>query len=336
MQISVLRSAALLTSLVVAGSVFAGITPAAAETSSCVATELPLPAGTPSDVFAGLSASDSSGRYQLGSLQDVQGNRTSLFWTDRGAPVVLAPFPGTNSPVDVNSKGTVAGVTQDADGKVQPWLYSRGVARKLAVPAHLNGVTLRAINDRGDVVGYGQDTVTGHTVPVVWPGGGKPQRLHASGSAYAVDINESGVVVGSTWTDDGETALVWKAWDAKPVTLTGEAGANVSPTKIRGNWIVGIQTLSDGSVIGARWNLRATKGVSFPNILDSVNSSGDVAYQTVDGKTFVSRPDGTQYAIDAAGYNTVRYLYERGQSVDAAGDRDYGWSRAVLWSGCAN
>ncbi|MFI5692746.1 hypothetical protein ACIA58_12960 [Kribbella sp. NPDC051586] len=336
MQISVLRPAAVLTSVVLAGSVVAGITPAAAESSSCVATELPLPAGTPSNVFADVTASDSSGRYQLGSLQDEQGNQTSLFWTDRGAPVVLAPLPGTNSPIDVNDKGTVLGTTRDADGKTQPWLYSHGVVRKLPVPAHLTGIAPRAINDRGDVVGYGQDPVTADSVPLVWPGGGNPQRLRASGSADAVDINEAGVVVGSTWTDAGETALVWKGWDDKPVAVTGEAGADIGLTKIRGNWFVGIQTLSDGSVIGARWNLRSTKGVSFPDILDGVNSSGDVAHRTADGTTVVSRPDGTQYAIDTVGFNSVRYLYDRGQSLDAAGSRDYGFSRAILWSGCSN
>jgi hypothetical protein len=65
------------------------------------------------------------------------------------------------------------------------------------------------------------------------------------------------------------------------------------------------------------------------------DSAGDVAYLTPDGKTFVARPDGTQYEINAPGYNTVEYLFERGQTYDAAGERDYGFGRAVLWSGCA-
>ncbi|WP_406047611.1 hypothetical protein [Kribbella sp. NBC_00889] len=49
----------------------------------------------------------------------------------------------------------------------------------------------------------------------------------------------------------------------------------------------------------------------------------------------MARPDGTKYAIDAEGYNSVRYLFDRGQTYDAAGDRDYGFSRAILWSACS-
>ncbi|MGW6282749.1 hypothetical protein [Kribbella sp. NPDC055071] len=63
---------------------------------------------------------------------------------------------------------------------------------------------------------------------------------------------------------------------------------------------------------------------------------GDVAYFDANGSTVVARRNGTQYAIDAPGYNTVEYLFEPGSAYDAAGDRDYGFGRAVLWSGCAS
>ena len=52
MQVSILRSAAVVTSAVLAGSVITGISPAAAESTACVATELKLPAGTPTEVNA--------------------------------------------------------------------------------------------------------------------------------------------------------------------------------------------------------------------------------------------------------------------------------------------
>ncbi|TCC38010.1 hypothetical protein [Kribbella speibonae] len=334
---SVLRSAAVAISAVLAGSVITGISPAAAQSSSCVATELRLPAGMPSNVFASLNASDSTGRYQVGSVQiDDVGTQRPLFWTDGGEPQVLEPLAGDRTTVfDVNKHGTVLGETWDAAGAGQLWLYSQGTVRKLKAPAHTAGLTARALNDRGDVVGYGFDSVADRTVPIVWPAGGKPVLLRASASAYAVDINENGVIVGSTWNDAGETGIVWKHWDATPVPVSGEAGADVSLTGIRGNWMIGIQTLSDGSLIGGRWQLGTPQGVSFPKILDAVNGSGDVAYLTDDGRTVVARPDGTQYEINAAGYNTVEYLFERGQAYDAAGDRDYGFARAVLWSGCA-
>jgi hypothetical protein len=341
-QLSAFRRVAVATSVALsvalAGSVVTGISPAVAQSSSgCVATELRLPAGMPTNVFASLAASDSTGRYQVGSVQidDVGRTHRALFWTDLGEPEVLEPFPGDTSAFDVNKQGTVLGVTRDADGRGNPWLYSHGTVRKLKAPAHTVGITARALNDRGDVVGYGQDTVTGRTVPIVWPAGGKPQQLPASESAYAVDINEAGVVVGSTSADGHETGAVWKQWDAAPVLVSGEPGANVSPTEIRGDWFIGIQTTSDGRLIGGRWNLDSPNVVTFPQILDAVNGSGDVAYFTADGRTLVERPDGTQYPIDAEGYNTVRHLFERGQAYDAGGDRDWGFSRAVLWSGCA-
>lgn len=336
MQMTVLRSAALTISAVLAGSVLTGVSAAAATpSSSCVATELRLPAGTPTAIFAGLSASDSSGRYQVGYTQTIEGDFSPLFWAD-GEPQRLEPIPGSRtSLIDVNKRGTVLGQTQVAGGQTQAWLYSNGTLRKLKPPAHITGITVSALNNRGDVVGYGADTVNGGVSAVVWPAGGKPQRLRIDGSAYTTDINDAGVVVGNTSDTEREAGVIWKRWDTKGALVTGKDGADVSLTKIRGNWFIGIQTNQDGSLSGGLWNTRSTRVVSFPTNLDAVNSSGDVAYLTDDGTSIVARPDGTQYVIDAEGYNTVRYLFERGQAYDAAGDRDYGFSRAILWSGCS-
>jgi hypothetical protein len=340
MQMSVLRSAATALSAVLAGSVLTAVAPAAAQSAAdsagCVATELRLPAGSPDNVFVSLAASDSTARYQVGHVQDINGTQRPLFWADGGEPQILEPLPGASTSVfDVNKQGTVLGVTSDSTGNRQFWLYSRGFVRKLKAPPNTSGITARALNDRGDVVGYGQDAAAGRTVPIVWPAGGKGQQLPSTGSSYAVDINEAGVVVGNTSTGEQQTGVIWKRWDSNPVPVSGEAGADVSLTEIRGDWFIGIQTLSDGSLIGGRWSLASTKAVSFPKILDAVNGSGDVAYLTDDARTVVARPDGTQYEINAPGYNTVQHLFERGQAYDAAGDRDYGYARAVLWSGCA-
>lgn len=341
MQLSVLRSAATALSAVVAGSVLVGVSPAkaqsTAQSASCVATELQLPAGSPTDVFVSLHASDSTARYQVGNVQDTTGARHPLFWTDGGEPQILEPLPGeSTSLIDVNKHGTVLGQTSNSDGtEGQPWLYSQGTVRKLKAPAHTIGISARALNDRGDVVGHGRDTVAGKTVPIVWPTGGKPQVLPAAASADAVDINEAGVVVGNTTSGELRTGALWKRWDSNPELVSGEAGADVWLRQIRGDWFVGLQSYDDGALTGGRWNTASATVVTFPEILDAVNGSGDVAYVTDDGRSIVARPDGTQYEITAAGYNTVRTLFERGQAYDAAGDRDYGFARAVLWSGCA-
>lgn len=336
MQKSILRSAAVLTSAVLAGAVVTGISPAmAAESSDCVANELKLPTGTPTDVHSNVYASDPTARYLVGNIQPFSGgDSTALLWT-AGEPKVLQPTAGrVSSAIDVNSKGTVLGSTEGVDGQTQGWLYSKGTYRNLKAPAGMEWITVRALNERGDVVGYGVDSVTDVSAPIVWPAGGNPRRLPSDGWTTTADINDAGVVIG-TVNDDTSTGLVWKRWDAKAQRITGQAGASVSLTKIRGSYITGVQVLSDGNLNGGLWNTRSTKFTSYPTFLDGVNSSGDVAYFS-EGKTIVARQDGTQYEISAEGYNTVEYLYERGKRYDAAGDRDYGYGRAVLWSGCAS
>ena len=120
--------------------------------------------------------------------------------------------------MDVNSKGTVLGGTELADGQSQPWLYSKGTYRKLELPAGMGW-----INERGDVVGTGSDKVTGRSSAIVWPAGGKPRRLLADDSTYGVDINDAGVVVSSLITEEGETGMIWKRWDASRCRATRRA-----------------------------------------------------------------------------------------------------------------
>jgi hypothetical protein len=304
----------------------------ASTTSHCVATELPLPAGTPTNVFASLSGADPSGRYQVGFIQNSPHN-IPLFWTDQKVQV-LEPSSGSDTRlVDVNSHGTVLGITGPA-GEDQPWLYSNGVFRNLEMPPGIDSVIVSAMNERGDVAGYGYDPAVGN-VGVVWPGDGSaPVRLQGD-DVLVADINDAGVVVGSISTETGELGMVWKRWDRKGQPV-GKIGMSLGLTHITGDWMIGVLTRSDGAIVGGLWNLRHPKGKIFPDILYSVNSSGDVAYTTPDGPAVVQRSDGTSYLIDAPGYNTPSRLFERGAAHDAAGDRDYGFARAMLWSGCSS
>ncbi|MEU4390272.1 hypothetical protein [Kribbella sp. NPDC023855] len=339
MRISVHRSAAMVMSAVLAGAVVTGVSPAAAESSTCVATELRLPAGTPSNVHSSLASSDVTGRYQVGHIQQPDGRLTPLLWT-AGEPSLLGPVPdGRSFVVDVNSRGVVLGFTVNPDGQRQPWLYSDGTHRKLAMPAGLVNISVKALNDRGDVVGSGLDEASSTSSAIVWPAAGEPRRLlatgSAAGSAEARDINEAGVVIGNFYTEAGAFGMIWRNWDTEGERVTGKNGASVGLRQVRGNWFIGYQSL-DGGYGGALFTTLSTEVASFPKILDGVNGSGDVTYTDDGGKAIVARPDGTQYAIDAVGHNTASYLFERGSAYDAAGDRDYGYGRAVLWSGCAS
>ncbi|MGW6282750.1 hypothetical protein [Kribbella sp. NPDC055071] len=235
MHISIHRSAAIVISAVLAGSVVTGIPPAAADPATCVATVLKLPAGTPGNVHSSLSAADPTGRYQIGYVTvGDQGDTSPLFWT-AGEPQVLAPFQGVHtSLLDVNSKGMVLGATEDSAYYWQPWLSSsNGTARKLTPPANMKGANAAALNERGDVVGTAVDKVTGQVSAVVWPANGKPRRLLAQGSSYAVDINDAGVVIGGVTGDETDTPTVWKRWDAKGSAVSG---SHAQLTKIRGSW----------------------------------------------------------------------------------------------------
>ncbi len=335
MHRSIHRSAAALLSAVLALSVLTGTTPASAEPGDCVATELPLPAGTPRNWDSHLSASDPTGRYQVGSSSyvDAEGRLDyhAVLWTG-GKPKVFDPPPGGfTSLTAVNSRGTVLGQTSDSAGRSRPWLYSHGTVRKLELPAHLKQVIALSLNVRGDVLGYGEDAA-GHSKPVIWPAGGKPQRLRADDGSFAVDINDAGVVIGH----DDTTGLLWKRWDAGPVRVTSPNGTNVKLTKIRGDWFVGSQTsLLNGNLISGEWNIPNTMFATYPAPPLSVNSAGDVAYYK-DGKTLVRRWNEPEYLIDAPGSDVVEYLFDPGQTYDAAGDLYGASNRAVLWSGCSN
>ncbi|TDD13038.1 hypothetical protein E1218_35045 [Kribbella turkmenica] len=259
-----------------------------------------------------------------------------MLWTEGEPQVLEPPSPGDYMiATDVNSKGTVLGATMDADWHARPWLYSKGTFRYLEVPAGLQAISVMALNERGDVVGNGFDSVTGYWAPVVWPAGRTPLRLPADIGSRAVDINDAGVVVGSVATEHGATGLVWKRWDAKGSPLTGTAGARVEPIAIAGNYVTGDQDLN-GVYTGTLWTTQNRVIVSYPHRLDAVNTAGDVAYFDDEVRTIVSRRDGTQYVIDTPGENSVKHLFEPGGTYDAAGNREYLVGRAVVWSGCSS
>jgi hypothetical protein len=100
---------------------------------------------------------------------------------------------------------------------LQPWIYSRGSYQKLEVPAGMTSITVRAINSRGEVVGYEYDKDSGAPNAVVWRAGGQPRRLLADGWSEAVDISDACVVVGdaSYGVNNNSTGMVWERWNPK-------------------------------------------------------------------------------------------------------------------------
>jgi probable HAF family extracellular repeat protein len=124
--------------------------------------------------------------------------------------LVTEPTPIPILPVDINRSGVVLGVT--AGGEVAT-LDAKGVHDLgfAAQPA--------AINDLGDIVG----TMNGQGF--LWHDGSVtalPPRYGDSASR-AADINDAGVVVGTSTSPHGDRAVAWH--DGRPVTLCSRACA---------------------------------------------------------------------------------------------------------------
>ncbi len=146
----------------------------------------------------------------------------------------------TSRPEGINDQGAVAGTLTRDDGAVAFRWNPEGGVTLLATPdgAASHGV---AINDHGDVVGR---TGNGSTaVAALWPSDSarrelgvlEPRRRFSA----ALDINNSGVVVGRSLTEDGFRAFVWTqehgmrrldhsldSYEGEPVVLHGAMAIN--------------------------------------------------------------------------------------------------------------
>lgn len=332
------RLAATVLSVALAGSVLTAVTPAAAKPkpSTCAATELRLPAGTPADASSRLKSSDDTGRYQVGTIQLTDGSSFPVLWSDGEPQQLDADSNNPDSVMDVNSDGTVLGVTVTEQGPQLPWVYSNGSYKYLEAPAGMAWLSARAINNRGDVVGNGFDDATGAFTAIVWPAGGGAQQLIATPTSGAIDIDDSGAVLGYAQDEQlGDTGVLWKRWDAPAVPITGRNGERSSLNEIRGTWIRGSE-IGDETFTSVLWTTLSTQITPLEARSVGLNSSGDVAMVNDQNVSFVERRDGTRYEFPEP--TLIRHLIERGHGVDAAADTAFtpnAPTRAVLWSGCS-
>jgi len=164
-------------------------------------------------------------------------NVDAVRWID-GKSELIRRVPSGFMVADASRSGDFAGV--DNRNK-QAWVYHGGRFNRLTLPVD-GVVTVRDMNDRGDVVG-----VVGATV-VVWPAGhpGRPRVLTApdAGGSAAVGIAADGTVVGNV---SGGTPFLWHPdGTGEPLpTPAGVAGGAVGA--LVGDWATGP---------GVRWNIR--------------------------------------------------------------------------------
>ncbi|WP_405061275.1 hypothetical protein OG474_06425 [Kribbella sp. NBC_01505] len=309
--------------------------PAHAATTGCTLNVLQPAPETPANGTAWVTAGDDTGRYLLGesTLKDHSAMRPVL-WDD-GVPKWLDKQPEFHSQaVDVNNDGMVVGYTGDATGGSHPWTWSGGSYKDLAGPAGVEDLTVSAINNRGDIAGYGWDPVTFSFVGVVWPKGADPVRLDSKWSTVVTDISEKGVVVGNVQTPTGNAGWVWKDWRLSGSELPVKQGESTRVQEVRGDWIGGKEQLADGSWTGLVWNLATLAVETRERPVNSINANGDVAIEpSLNEGSVIIKADGTR--IELPEWSNISHLLDRGRMVSAGGYDGLGPSpRAISWSGC--
>ncbi|MGA4725874.1 hypothetical protein ACPB67_00495 [Micromonospora taraxaci] len=247
-------TALLATSLGVAVSGPASAAPGGAALRTCKISTLPYPTGT---YRADASVIDPTGRYVAGTalrVGEVDNQYLLLFWD--GQQVTEVEVPGMADPVDVNADGVVIGNgSAPGTGIGQPWIYRDGKLEQLPVLPS-TGIFVSAINDSGDIVGYGSDIVPGEFVALRWPAArpGTVEVLKAPANALANGITDNGTIVGSAGPFGD-----WNSWVRRPngridaLTFPGADWSTASAAA--GRWAIGLVWL-DGNSAKVRWDLR--------------------------------------------------------------------------------
>ncbi|MGW3785196.1 hypothetical protein ACWD5Z_11455 [Micromonospora chokoriensis] len=247
-------TALLATSLGVAVSGPASAAPGGAALRTCKISTLPYPTDT---YRADANVIDPTGRYVAGTalrVGEVDNQYLLLFWD--GQQVTEVEVPAMADPVDVNADGVVIGNgSAPGTGIGQPWIYRDGKLEQLPVLPS-TGIFVSAINDSGDIVGYGSDIVPGEFVALRWPAArpGTVEVLKAPANALANGITDNGTIVGSAGPFGD-----WNSWVRRPngridaLTFPGADWGTASAAA--GRWAIGLVWL-DGNSAKVRWDLR--------------------------------------------------------------------------------
>ncbi|MEU5904259.1 hypothetical protein [Micromonospora sp. NPDC047527] len=317
----------LATSLAAVVSGTATAAPAAAR--ACTISTLPYPADT---YRADANAIDPSGRFVVGAALRVRdsGNQELLLIWD-GQRLTEIESPGMVDAVDVNTRGVVVGNGWAESGIGRPWTYRDGRFEQLPVVPS-SGIFVSAINEAGDIVGYGSDIVAGEYVALRWPAArpGTVEVLDAPVNATPSGITANGTIVGSA----GEFGS-WTGWIRRP---NGRIGALTAPGAqstvvgaAAGHWAIGRVNLGGTSPVMVRWDLRNGSYTTLDQRLtlgDDVNASGVVV-----GGERVARGASSRVLPGGGDRVTIgaRSISDTGTIV---GFRNADRVTPVRWTGC--
>ena len=142
----------------------------------------------------------------------------AMWWTRIGFPTRL---PGLASgaavkAVAINNKGDVAGNAGDGDTAAVRWT-AKGSPIPLDTLAGFNSSRAESINAGGDIAGSATEVAAfgSHMHAVLWPSGSTNAVdlgvLPGGGSSRARDVDDSGWVVGTGDSAEGNRAFLWSA-----------------------------------------------------------------------------------------------------------------------------
>ena len=115
------------------------------------------------------------------------------------------------APSDVNASGVIVGsvrVERETVGPYVPVIWPTPTSAPVEIPTVEGGYAV-AINSNGDIVGTEFQPVGSYGVPILWTNGERIELPDLGEGAFANDINDAGVIVGSVIVKGNYRAARW-------------------------------------------------------------------------------------------------------------------------------
>ena len=214
-----------------------------------------------------------------GQIVGTRDDRTGAYLWRAGRLIDIGTLGGAFAvPTAINDRGDVVGMSDTADGRNVPFLWSKGRMRELP----LNSVS--DINDKGQVAG-GRLHGTGGFHATVWYRG-KVTDLGAGpfDRSNTYGINERGWVIGWTFSaTQDERGTLWRhrTSSATDVGTLGGAYTQLKAINDRGQ-VVGVSQAGNGSEHPVLWRRGVltdltTLGVGTGDHIADLNNRGEIA-----------------------------------------------------------
>ncbi len=193
---------------------------------------------------------------------------------------------------EINDSGQIVGEAETSQGHVHAFLWKNGTIQDLGTYESHTFSMANAINNKGEVVGYGRELEqSGTSKALFWNKHGKVFTLpayHAEDYSQASDLNDLGLVVGVS----GTQAIAWKNFVPLPLPgLGGDFSIALGVNNLGA--IVGYSQLSTGEIRAVLWidNLifeLGTLGGKF-SVANAINDEGIIVGSSENEKGEVRR-----------------------------------------------